>query len=141
MAYIEKINDEDFKEFIENYLNKNLTFVKKVEQPFGVLVRFCYDKNYSKLHSMMFYDYHVTSICGVWVSKFWKAFMYEKFGEKYLNDFEEFYLSDFKNTFKRKYDEFVERIKSDYKDKENDIKRQVKEVKKIAEKKHQGAEK
>ena len=141
MNYIQKVKKEDFKEFIENYLNKDLTFIKATKQTFGVEIKFCYNKNYSQMHSMMVSDYHISSNSGVWISKLWKAFMYEKFGEQYLKDFEDFYLTDFKNSYKRQYDEFVERIKSDYKDKENDIKRQVKEVKKIAEKKNQGAEK
>lgn len=142
MKYIEKVNEEVLKEFFEKYLSdKNLTLVRMIRQPFGISVRYCYNQNYSNLHNMMIYDYHISSVSGVWLSKKWMAFMYEKYGEQYLKDFEEYYLTDFKNSYKRQYDEFVERIKSDYKDKENDIKRQVKEVKKIAEKKNQGAEK
>ena len=134
MNYLDKLNDEDFKEFIENFLNKNLTFVKKVEQPFGVLVRFCYDKNYSKLHNMIFSNYHVTSNNGVWVSKFWKVFMYKKFGEEYLTDFKNNILKDYKSYCTKEYNEFVERLKSEYDDKENSINSQIKEIKKIAKK-------
>lgn len=133
MRYIDLVNEELLKKFFKKYLShKKISFCEMDVKNNSILVKYCYENRFYNKHKMYISDYHVSSTNGIWVTKLWKVFMFEKFGEKYLLDLqkEEMYIFDESNKYKPK----SKRLEIERNIYEDRINKGIAEIRKIADK-------
>ena len=106
MKYIDRMDEKDIKEFIENHTHFRFVRCEKISDSWIVKFRKPIQEGSAYIYEAILCDFNAQGL-SVGYNKLWNLFLYEKFGERYINDYQETLIKLSRDKFREKQDKTI----------------------------------